>query len=238
MRTVVLIAFGSISDPMPQDSALRALAAKVDAKMPEWTVRGATMAAEGSIGRAFDGLEAGAVVFPLLMTDGLILRKVLRDALRSAGRGDASLLTPLGLLPAFHALCAGMIGEGLAKAGLERAETTVVLAAHGSARGPRPAACARALCETLLAQLGVRDVVPGYLEEAPFLKDVLRQATAPAICLPCFVTNAYHATSDVPEAIAESGFDGLVLPAAGTVPDMIDLIADTLQMAQIHEDAA
>lgn len=196
------------------------------------------MAAKDSILRAFEGLGDDALVFPLLMADGWILRKVLRDALKAAGQGGARVLTPLGLLSGFHALCADLVRDGLRQSGFDREETTVVLAAHGSARGPRPAVCARALCETLESATGVRRVVPGYLEEAPFLKDALAQVPKPAICLPSFVTNAYHATNDVPEAVAESGFVGPVLPAAGTVPEMVQLIADTLHAYGQDEKAA
>ncbi|RVT81820.1 cobalamin biosynthesis protein CbiX [Rhodobacteraceae bacterium CCMM004] len=230
-REVVLIAFGSLSDPSPQDAAIAALAEEVAAERPGWRVRGATMAAEGSIAAAFDGLGPGAEVFPLLMSDGWLLRRVLRDALAAVGRGDAPPRTPIGLMPSFHAHCAGLIRDGLAQAGLAAADTTVVLAAHGSARGPRPAACARALCDELLRRTGVRAVVPGYLEEAPFLADALAAAPAPALCLPCFMTNAFHATSDVPGAVAESGFAGPVLAAAGTAPGIAALIADALAVA-------
>ncbi len=237
-RDVVLIAFGSVSDPDPQDAAILALAKRVAAALPGWRLRGATMACEGSIARAFDGLGPDAVVFPLLMADGWILRKVLREALRGAGRGEAALMTPLGLLPSFHAHCAEMIRDGLADAGLTASRTTVVLAAHGSARGPRPAACARALSAALAATTGVRAVIPGFLEEAPFLADALRAAPKPALCLPCFVTNAYHATNDVPEAVQQSGFDGPLLPAAGTVPAIIDLIVAELSRQLLTESAA
>ena len=227
-RDVVLIAFGSISDPAPQQAALEAMAVRVGRELPGWRVRGATMAFEGAIARAFEGLSPGAAVFPVLMADGWILHRVLAEGLKAAGRADAPVMTPLGLLPAFHRICAGLIRDALAENGLAAAETTAVLAAHGSARGPRPAACARRLCAALERMTGVRAVTPGYLEEAPFLADALRAVRGPAICLPCFSTNAWHATNDVPQAVAESGFAGPVLPAAGTVPGVAELIAQQI----------
>lgn len=228
-RDVVLVAFGSLSDPVVLNDAILRLAERVAAEMPDWRIRGATLGAEGSLAAGFDRLDPEAAVFPLLMSDGWLLRRVLRDGLAGIGRGGAPLLTPLGLLPSFRAHCAEMIRSALAEHGLAAPDTSVVLAAHGSARGPRPAACARALSQGLADDTGVRAVIPGYLEEKPFLAETLRDAPRPAICLPCFVTNAYHATNDVPHAVAESGFAGPVLPAAGTLPGIPRLIADALR---------
>ena len=129
---VVLIAFGSISEPDPQQDAVERIAADVAGHLPGWTVRGATMAADGAIARAFDGLGPDAVVFPLLMADGWILRRVLADALSAAGRGDVRVMKPLGLLPEFHEICAEMIRAALSENGLAAGETTVVLAAQGA----------------------------------------------------------------------------------------------------------
>lgn len=224
-REIVLIAFGSLSDPAPHQAGLERMAEKVADVLPGWTVRGATIGSEGAIARAFEGLSPDAAVFPALMSDGWILRRVLADALKAAGRGEAPVLKPLGLLPAFHEICAQMIRTALHEHGLSAPETTVVLAAHGSARGPRPAACARMLCTELERLTGVRAVTPGYLEEAPFLADALRDAPKPAICLPCFVVNAWHAANDVPEAVRDSGFTGPLLPAAGTEAGVPAVIA-------------
>ena len=232
------MAFGSLADPDKLDRAIQEVTTLVAAELPGWTVRGATIGAEGSIARGFDGLSEAAAVFPLMMVDGWILRKILPEALAAAGRKSARILKPLGLLPAFRAACAEMIRDGLRDAGLEAAEATVVLAAHGSARGPRPAACARALADELQEATGVRAVLPGYLEEAPFLTDALRNASEPAICLPCFATNAWHATGDVPQAVRASGFRGLVLPTAGAAPAVPALIAQELEAALGPAEAA
>ena len=237
-REVVLVAFGSLAEPEVLDAAIQEVKAMVAAELPGWTVRGATIGAEGSITRGFDGLSESAPVFPLMMVDGWILRKILPEALAAAGRKGTRILKPLGLLPAFRMACAEMIRGGLREAGLEAADATVVLAAHGSARGPRPAACTRALAEELQEATGVKAVLPGYLEETPFLTDALRDAPEPAICLPCFASNAWHATGDVPRAVQESGFCGLVLPTAGTVPAVPAIIAQELEATLGTADAA
>ncbi|WP_185962051.1 sirohydrochlorin chelatase [Palleronia caenipelagi] len=226
---VVLVAFGSLSDPEPHQRGLEELAVRVGDMLPGWRVRGATLGHDGAVARAFEGLGPDAVVFPALMSDGFILRKVMRDALVAAGRGDAPVLRPLGLLPAFHEVCADMIRDALTNNRLQATRTTVVLAAHGSARGPRPAACARMLCGELERMTRVKAVTPGYLEEAPFLKDALAAAPSPSICLPCFVVSAFHASSDVPEAVDESGFTGPVLPVAGSMPGVAEVIAQEIQ---------
>lgn len=237
-RAAVMVAHGSPSDPDQQEAALERLAADVAAEMPGWQVRGATLAAGDALGRAFEGLPGGTPVFPVFMADGFFVGRVLPERLRAIGRGEARVLAPLGLLPAFSDHCAGMIRAALEGSGILPGAATVILAAHGSARGPRPAACARSLARELERLTGVREVRAAFIEEPPFLTDILRATEAPAICLPCFATDAGHATGDVPDAVETSGFAGQVLPVAGTAPGIARLIAREIAEAHSASRAA
>ncbi|ABV94904.1 cobalamin (vitamin B12) biosynthesis CbiX protein [Dinoroseobacter shibae DFL 12 = DSM 16493] len=238
MPEAVLIAHGAPSDPEPTELALQQLARDVAAELPGWRVRGATVAAPGALERAFDGLSPEAVVFPVFMCDGWIIRRILPDCLAAIGRAGTRVLTPLGQVPGFRFHCAQMLTAAMAEAGLTPSETTVVLAAHGSARGPIPEAWAAGLARDITDLTDLRMVIPAYLEQAPYLADVLAMVPGPAICLPGFATNAGHAMGDVPEAIAQSHFAGLVLPTVGTTPGIVHLIARELQASEIAEVAA
>jgi sirohydrochlorin ferrochelatase len=227
----VLVAHGAPSDPAPVDEAMQMLAQQVAARLPGWTVRGATLAADGSLKRAFTGLSDRAIVFPVFMSDGWILGRILPDCLKTLGRAGTPILPPLGNVPAFRTHCADMVKAAISQGDLAPARTTIVLAAHGSARGPVPGAWAKKLATELALACGVRTVIPAFLEEDPFLGDVLRMVPGPAICFPCFATNAGHATQDVPDAVAQSGFTGIVLPTAGTVPVVSRIIARHLMQS-------
>lgn len=238
MPEVVLIAHGAPSDPDPTDRALQQLADAVATELPGWHIRGATLAAPGALARAFDGLSPEAVVFPVFMCDGWIIRGILPDCLAQISRAGTQVLTPLGQVPGFRFFCTDLLATEMREAGLTPSETTVVLAAHGSARGPIPKAWAAGLAREICDLSAVRMVIPAYLEEAPYLSDVLSMVPEPAICLPGFATNAGHATGDVPAAITESGFAGLVLPTLGTQPGIAHLIAHELRICSRTEEAA
>jgi sirohydrochlorin ferrochelatase len=238
MPEVVLIAHGSPSDPAPAEAALQALAGVVAEALPGWVVRSATLAAPGSVKLAFDGLSASATVFPVFMSDGWILRHILPKLLAEAGREATEVRTPLGQLPGFRDHCARMVLDVVAEADMPMDQTTVVLAAHGSARGPLPAAWANGLAQDLARLTGIGTVTAAFLEQEPALETTLARVAGPAICLPVFATNCSHAIGDVPEAARASGFAGRVLPAAGTVPGVVSLIAQALRDTSPRRDAA
>lgn len=222
------MAHGSPSDPAPQEAAIAALARTVAARLPGWRIMGATLAAPGVLERA---LEAGPTsVYPLFMSDGWFVSRELPRRLGAAGRADIAILPPLGIDPALAALCASCAREAAAAAGFAIAETTVILAAHGSPKDPRPAAAAGNVAQSLRETGGFRAVATGFVDEAPRLADALR-VEGPALCLPFFAARAGHVTGDLPEAVAEAGFRGPVLGPIGADPGVPDLIAGALRRA-------
>jgi sirohydrochlorin ferrochelatase len=124
---------------------------------------------------------------------------------------------------------------------------SVLLVAHGS-QDPRAAACVRALARTVAAVRPGLDVRVAFLEQSPpSPAEVLRAMPSGTVVVPLLLTNAFHASIDLPAQVAgfdcvltetlgapseplltalgkrlpaAIGFDGLVLAAAGTrAPD-------------------
>lgn len=82
---------------------------------------------------------------------------------------------------------------------------TLVLAAHGSA-DPRSAAVTRAVAGRIRRLRPWLDVRPAFLEQtAPNLRDVLRGTPGHGVVVPFLLADAYHARTDIPAMIAESG---------------------------------
>lgn len=106
---------------------------------------------------------------------------------------------------------------------------TVLLAAHGSQVSRASATQTEALAKSLRAATG-RQILTGYVEEAPFLQDAAR-LQGPALCLPLFATRAGHVAQDVPEALETAGFQGQLLPAIGEHAEAARLIAEALRAA-------
>ena len=204
---------------------MRALAGEVATHLPEWQVRGATLAGLGTLKAAVEALAGHQlVIYPHFMADGWFVSEELPRRLMAAGGGDALILPPFGRDPGLPALCLRRALAAAADHALTPSGTTLLLAAHGSPSDPRPSAAARAIAAAIAETRTFADVPIGYVDEAPYLADAAR-IDGPALCLPLFAGRAGHVDNDLPEALAEAGFDGPMLAPIGTDADVPAMIA-------------
>src|SRR5690606_10213995 len=96
-----------------------------------WQVRGATLASDGALEAALDGLRA-PLIYPVFMAEGVFTGTLLPRRLKAAGAGDVLQLPPLGVDPALPALMADVALAAARQAGLKPAAATLLIAAHGS----------------------------------------------------------------------------------------------------------
>ena len=225
-RSVVIVAHGAPSDPGPQEDVLRMLATNVGRHLPGWTVRGATLAADGALEAALDGLAAPCV-YPFFMAEGWFTGVNLPRRIARAGTTDARQLAPFGTDPMLPDLMAQTALAAASAAGLVPEATILLLAAHGSKISRSSADSTWAMAETLSRRTRFRRITAGFVEETPFLVDAARDL-GPAICLPFFALHAGHVVDDVPQALAEAGFDGPLLPEIGAHPTVPILIAQAV----------
>ncbi|WP_323783748.1 CbiX/SirB N-terminal domain-containing protein [Leisingera sp.] len=231
-RTAVITAHGQPSDPDPAEAALARLAAEVAAHLPAWDVRSATLATPG---RLEQGMAKDTVVYPFFMSQGWFTAKVLPDRLQ--GR-SYRMAAPFGLDAALPALAAGAVRQAAEGQGWPLAETHLLLAAHGSARGPKAAEAAESFAARLRPLLPRCAVSPGYVEQAPNVESAATALPACSICLPFFAQAGDHVKQDIPQALEAAGFQGLLLPVTGALPGIPALIADGIRAAARDQTAA
>ena len=219
------MAHGQPSDPGPAEAEIAALAARVAAGLPGWSVRSATLAQEDALARALDG-AGHAFVYPLFMADGWFTQTHLPARLAAASGAQITRLVPFGLDPAVQALTLTLAREA---AGPE--ETDLLLAAHGSFRSPAPAAVARAMAQLLADRAGFRRVETGFIDQDPQIATVAKTFGAGALCLPFFAARGGHVSDDLPAALAEAGFSGRLLDPVGADARVPGLIAAALRRA-------
>lgn len=232
-HAALLVAHGWPSRPKGPEAAIHDLATAVEDRLgAAWAVAGATLAKRGALGAALDRLpaEAPLLVYPHFMADGWFSTEELPRRLRRTGAGEVTLLPAFGRDPAVHALCLARAAEAVRANGWRPGEAGLLLAAHGHPSDPRAAASARAAAGHLAASGLFREVVTGFVDEAPYLADAARLA-GPALCLPYFALRAGHVEADLPEALAEAGFAGPVLEPVGTDFEVPALIAAALARA-------
>lgn len=212
-RFALIVAHGQPSDPRPAGAALEALAAQVQALLPGWQVRAATLAEPGALAQAVAGQGAG-VVFPMFMAGGWFTRVQIPGKLAEAGAKGWTVLEPFGCDPMVHDLCVTIAGE--AGAG------EVVLAAHGSFKAAAPSDIALHVAGRIGAEARAR-VAAGFIDQEPQLS-TLTGFGPDAICLPFFAAEGGHVSADIPAALAKARFQGRILPPVGAdarVPGII-----------------
>ncbi|MES2667966.1 MAG: cobalamin biosynthesis protein CbiX [Pseudomonadota bacterium] len=230
MTQALIIAHGQPSDPAPAEADLAALAVRVAAHLPGWTVGSATLADEASLTRAVAG---GGVVFPLFMAGGWFTRIHLPSRLKGAGADMArwQVLEPLGCAPALHDLAKALVAEAVAAQGWDVADTSLILAAHGSGRSPVPSDIARHVLGGITAALPLMRAEVAFIDQAPQL--IHTGGFGPrSLCLPYFAAGGGHVTEDIPQALVASGFGGTLLPPVGADPRIPALIAQAIVAGQ------
>ena len=223
-RDALIVAHGAPADPAPQEEVLQALAAATASHLPQgWRIRGATLAAEGALEAALDGLNA-PLIYPFFMAEGFFTGTLLPRRLADAGATGAQQIPPFGIDPDLPALMARV---ALAAADKAPAETNLLVAAHGSKVSRTSADSTHAMLAHLGPLTGFNRILAGFVEEAPFLADQAREL-GHGICLPFFALEAGHVIGDIPEAMEEAGFQGPILSPIGQHPEVPALIAAAL----------
>lgn len=229
MPSAILIAHGAPADPDPQDHTLHALARDVGALLPDWEIRGATLAREGSLDCALSGLR-DPLIYPFFMAEGFFTKRELPRRLAEAGFPDLTHLDPLGVDPSLPDLIARAAITAAIAARFTPETTHLLLAAHGSKIARKSKDASFDMAAKLRGIAGFSDVSVGLVEEAPFLAEAAADL-GNSICVPFFALRAGHVIGDLPEALAEANFKGPCLDPIGEHPEIPALIAAALRRA-------
>jgi sirohydrochlorin ferrochelatase len=232
---LLIVAHGQPGEPGPAAADIEALSRAVALGLPGRPVAGATLAEPDGLTRALSALAGHArtspLVYPFFMSDGWFVSTSLPRRLAEAGAAGARILTPFGLDPGLPGLALRRCRETILRGRWGEADTVLVLAAHGSGASTAPRRAAEAFRNALRTRAAFRDLRLGFIEEPPFLADVLRDAGSRALLLPHFVARWSHVLTDIPAAAASADFTGLTLDPIGTDPEVPGMIARAVQAA-------
>lgn len=235
----LIVAHGQPSDPGPAAAEIAFLAAKVQALMPDWHIRAATLADAAALpdrlAEARRHLPPGqaGLVYPLFMAGGWFTRDHLPKRLAEAGAPDWRVLDPFGIDPAVQALTLTLAREAAHAAGRPPAEVPLILAAHGSFRSPAPSEVAYAMATRLRDEAGFTRVEAAFIDQSPRLAEVAATFPPQALVLPYFAARGGHVIEDLPRALAEAGFTGRLLLPVGLDPRVPGLIRRALRGAHL-----
>ncbi len=228
MKNALIVSHGQPSDPDPAERALTGLAAAVAAHLPGWQVASATLAKPGALAAAVAGKEAG-LVYPMFMAGGWFPMTELPRRMAEVGAEGWTHLPPFGLDTGVQALALALAQEAADAAGLTLPEASILLAAHGSFRSAAPAEVANAMAD-LLKGAGFARAEAYFIDQEPRIATATGFGKA-SLCLPFFAAEGGHVLDDLPQALEQAGFQGLLLPALGLDDRVPELIAAALLAA-------
>jgi sirohydrochlorin ferrochelatase len=225
-KTALIVSHGQPSDPDIAEDALGLLAKRVMDHLPGWDVISATLAKPGALAAAVAG-RAHGLVYPMFMAGGWFPMTELPRRMDEVGAVDWAYLPPFGLDNRVQALARTVVLEAVEAKGRATAETSVLLAAHGSSRSSAPAQVANGLAAQL-KRAGFARAEAFFIDQVPQISSAAGFG-ADAVCLPFFAAEGGHVIEDLPGALAASGFAGQVLPPLGLDARVPGLIAAALQ---------
>lgn len=230
----LIVAHGQPSEPVRAERALAALAAQVQAHLPQARIGSATLAAPGALKRATEAFDGSFTVYPLFMAAGWFVTDLLRRRLNGAA---ASLLPPLGLDAGLVDVALRCVNDEIRARGWAPGETEVFLAAHGSANGREAARSAQRFARAMRQRMP-GPVQVGFIEEAPLVQEVIPKLGPRALCLPFFAANGRHVRHDLVQALARFDRSDILMPSLGLQPGVPGLIARAIRQDAAEAGAA
>jgi sirohydrochlorin cobaltochelatase len=168
------------------------------------------------------------VLVPLLMADGHTSQVLLPAALAEAGEsaGRVRVTAPVGTSPALAALVQAAAQAECDAKGWAAAETTVLVAGHGTPRHPESGASAERLAARIAETDAFRGAVTAFIEQEPRIEAALRAIRPdPCVVVGFFMDHGGHSADDIPAAIAAAHPDATYTGAIGADPGLADIIA-------------
>ncbi len=180
------------------------------------------------------------LIVPLFLSEGYFTREVLPREIglssQEMRRGHQTVryLSPVGTHPAMTTMILRRADRVIGRDPERRKRAVLAVIGHGTERNATSADTVYDLVERLRGRGEFRAVVSGFLDEAPFIADVLAGLDAEEIVLvPFFVAEGWHTRETIPE---ELGLTGEVTtrarqtiwytPPVGTLPEMVDVILE------------
>lgn len=235
---VLIVAHGERGGAF-SNAILRRHESAVRDAMPMLPVAAGVLSGEPSLetaAAAVAGCTAGPIlIYPFFMAAGYFVNVKIPKRLDDAGlTRRCRVLTPLGAAPRLPALIHARAEATARLLGVAAGSCRLLLVGHGS-KVARASAEATEMVAARLRELGsFATVATAFLEEAPFLDDVVGSDDRPTVVVGFFNGDGLHAAEDVPEAITSFVGPIAYTGPVGAFAEVSSLIADTISDA-VHD---
>jgi sirohydrochlorin ferrochelatase len=154
------------------------------------------------------------LIVPYMMSDGFLAKQMInktKHAIEAAGIakpvfGSASV----GTHPTIAEITLKVAVDAASAHKKNLVGLSLVMVAHGSKNAPQSRLAAETHLQTVQERGIFRATSLAFIEEAPFVTDVLRTIDGPAIVVGLFAAPGGHAIGDIAEALSEVARDDLI----------------------------
>lgn len=175
------------------------------------------------------------LLYPFFMAPGYFVNVKIPKRLADAGVGArCRMLTPLGFEQALPAIIRTRAELAAGEIGVRAREARLLLVGHGSKVARASAEATEAVAASLRVLGGFACVEAAFLEEAPFLDDVLLADTRPTVVIGFFNGEGLHAGEDVPDVIGRFGGAIAYTGPVGAFSEITPLITSSIARAIEH----
>jgi sirohydrochlorin ferrochelatase len=217
-RPVILLAAHGERGGAANNARLAAIVDEVGQALPEADVGSVLVNIEGLVAKTLAACGQRPVLcLPLLFSDGYFYEQRLRPNFDGKIQ---RLAAPLALWRSFAPFLADNLALRLISHSID---PRVVLVAHGSKQPGRSAECARKVAAQMQARYGRVEV--GFLEEAPFARDVVARTDPPWSAIGLFLGEGLHGGEDFDVLVSTAKNRPVAAFTAGELPGLASLIA-------------
>lgn len=154
------------------------------------------------------------LIVPYMMSDGFLAKQMInktKHAIEAAGIarpvfGSASV----GTHPTIAELVLKVAADAVKAGDKKPADLSLVMVAHGSKNAPQSRLAAETHLQTVQERGNFRAASLAFIEEAPFVADVLRMVDGPAVVVGLFAAPGGHAIVDIAKALAKVARNDLI----------------------------
>lgn len=158
---------------------------------------------EEALAAVAEQTDGPILIYPFFMAAGYFVNVKIPKRLADAGVGErCRVLAPLGTSEALPALIHAKALDTAAGAGVEASSARLLVVGHGSKVARASAEATDEVVLRLRELGGFAEVVTAFLEEAPFLDDVVMASDRATVVVGFFNGDGLHAAEDVPQALA------------------------------------
>ncbi|SNZ07197.1 CbiX/SirB N-terminal domain-containing protein [Cohaesibacter gelatinilyticus] len=233
-KGVLMVAHGERGGRL-NNAALLDLVDQIRDRLDGVEIEAGVLKGEPSLSEGWDGLSAeDRYIYPFFMSDGFFVSRILPKKIREAvgfHGNELTMLAPFGISPQLGPALLNNLKRTLAGLGRQAEIPPLLIAAHGASVDKQSSLRANQLANYLSESGRFSEVHCAFLDEAPYLEDIVPDLNPQSLVLPLFNGLGSHSIDDMSALRIKSPNGVHYLPPVGGEEWVADIVAHDIEQA-------